>query len=257
MVRPLTRRKKNGCLYVRPSAVEAHIAEALGQDEVTLKHRLLVTHKSSPEYLRSECLVHLIREAVRGNKEHDHNQTLIVLLSRCQANLKTTIASRVPNAVDVRNTVLQEFGTLLAEDAADNDSQELDYYECRFASALASLRKDVLNQELKHVNRNLELPTETEIDGYDEDLLERIGSICRNPDLVTSRLCDELVSAIDNELTPGEREAVGLCYVMEYKVESADPDEITAATICKRSGRTIRIWLSKAVAKLSRFKEEL
>ena len=257
MVRPLTRRKKNGCLYVRPSAVEAHIAEALCQDKATLERRLLVTDRSSPEYLRSECLVHLIREAVRGETEDDYNQTLRVLLSRCEANLRSSIVSRVPNAADVRSTVLAEFSMLLAVDASDNKSDELDYYECRFASALASLRKDILKHELKQVNRNAELPVEMEFDGYDEDVLERIGAIWRNPDLETSRLRDELVSAIDNELAPGERDAVVLCYVMGYKVESANPGEVTAATRCNCTGRTVRNRLTSAAAKLSRIKEEL
>lgn len=257
MVRPLTKHKKNGDLYVRPSAVEAHIAEALCQDEATLERRLLVTDKSSPEYLRSECLVHLIREAVRGKKEHDHSQTLSVLLSRCEANLRSTIASQVPNAAAVRSMVLGEFSMLLAEDGADNESRELDYYECRFASALASLRKDVLNQELEHMNRNVELPAEREIDGYDEAVLERSGAMWGNPDQEMSPLRDELVSAIDNELTPEERNAVVLCYVMGYKVESANSDEVTAATRCNCTGRTIRNRLSSAAAKLSRFKEEL
>jgi len=62
--------------------------------------------------------VHLIREAVRGNREHDHSQTLSVLLSRCKENLRSKVAPNLPNAAEVRSTVLGEFSLLLAEDAS-------------------------------------------------------------------------------------------------------------------------------------------
>jgi len=54
-----------------------------------------------------------------------------------------------------------------------------------------------------------------------------------------------------------ERDAVVLVHVLGYKVESGDPDEDTAATRCKCTGRTIRNRLMRAAAKLSRFKEAM
>ena len=53
-----------------------------------------------------------------------------------------------------------------------------------------------------------------------------------------------------------ERKAFVLCRVYGYKVESTDPNEITAAVLCECTGRTIRNRLSRAESKLWRLKEE-
>ena len=257
MVRALTKRKKDGELYVRPRAVETQIADVLHQDEGTVGRRLLVTDKASSEYLCSECLVHLVREGVRVGNECRQNKALRVLLSRCRANLESKVAHSVPNADDVRNSVLGEFSELLASDACDDGCEELDFYECRFGSAFAALRKDVVYRELRHVNRNLALPDEKEIDVHGGDALERIAEAFASPDLETSRFRNELASAINNELTPEEQRAVTLCHGMGYKVESTNPDETTAATLCNCTGRIFRNRLSQAAAKLSRFKEDV
>ena len=63
MVRPLTKRKKKGGLYVRPRAVEIAIRAALREDWTTLSRRLEIKDLRSPEHLSSECLVHLVRDA--------------------------------------------------------------------------------------------------------------------------------------------------------------------------------------------------
>ena len=48
-----------------------------------------------------------------------------------------------------------------------------------------------------------------------------------------------------------EREAFLLVEKMRYKIESKDPHEKTAATICDVSGRTIRTRLHDAKCKLA------
>lgn len=58
-------------------------------------------------------------------------------------------------------------------------------------------------------------------------------------------------------LPPDERDAVILVHGLGYQEESDDPDEVTAATRCNCTGRTIRNRLTRAAAKLSRFKEDL
>ena len=58
-------------------------------------------------------------------------------------------------------------------------------------------------------------------------------------------------------LPADERDAVILVHVLGYKEESEDPAEETAATRCNCTGRTIRNRLTRAAAKLSRFKEAL
>jgi DNA-directed RNA polymerase specialized sigma24 family protein len=69
-------------------------------------------------------------------------------------------------------------------------------------------------------------------------------------------LREPLVTAIE-ALPLDERKAVILVHVLGYKEESQDADEETAATRCKCTGRTIRNRLTRAAAKLSRFKEDI
>jgi DNA-directed RNA polymerase specialized sigma24 family protein len=65
-----------------------------------------------------------------------------------------------------------------------------------------------------------------------------------------------LLDAI-NGLPPDERDAVILVHVFGYKEESDDPNEETAATRCNCTARTIRNRLTRAAARLVRFKEAL
>ena len=67
---------------------------------------------------------------------------------------------------------------------------------------------------------------------------------------------EPFVQAIE-ALPPDEREAVMLVHIFGYKEESENPEEETAATRCNCTGRTIRNRLTRAAAKLSRFKEDL
>ena len=98
MVRPLTKRKRDGVRYVRPRAIESEIAIALQDDRGTLRHRLMVTDIESPSYLSSECLVHLFRDAHRKGDDRRMSAILPVLLGRCEAILKTTIVESEPGA---------------------------------------------------------------------------------------------------------------------------------------------------------------
>ena len=259
MVRPLTKRTQKGRPYVRPPAVEAAIRGALREDRETLRRRLEITDFRSPEHLSSECLVHLSRDACRKEDDRRMNAVIPVLLGRCEAILRTKIPDSEPGAGEMREAVLDRFTEVLARGCVDERSDELDFYECRFNQALRALRIDVV----KHKRVRL-LPTVEVARAGDGDalplsegdwlaLLSEAGRIAATQE--QSALLEEVKEAIE-ALPADEREAFVLCRVYGYKVESADPDEITAAVLCKCTGRTIRNRLSRAEAKLWRSKEE-
>lgn len=259
MVRSLTKRNKKGVLYTRPQAIEAHIEGALQDDMPTLRRRLSVTDKASPEYLLSECLIHIFRDAFRAGDDQRRDAVLVVLLGRCEAILKAKISDRVPNADVLRDYVLSEFSDLLASDGTGEMPDELDFYECKFNLAFRALYVDVLRQELPKVNLNEELPDDRDKgdpDAYEDpyvDVPEELRTRATQLDLLSMK---DLRRAID-ALPPDECKAVILCHVMGYKEESEDPDQITAATLCDCTGRTIRNRLSRAAAKLLKFKEDV
>lgn len=63
MARPLTRvNKKTGKIYIRPADVEAHIDHVMALGFPEALRRATINDRTSPDYLGSECLVHLVRE---------------------------------------------------------------------------------------------------------------------------------------------------------------------------------------------------
>ena len=254
MVRQLTKCNKDGVRYIRPQAVESAIEGALRDDLPTLERRLSVTDKKSADYLRSECLVHLIRDALRRKDNQSLNAVLPILLGRCEANLKANISGRLPNAELLRKDVLSEFSELLASDHTGERPDELDFYECRFNSAFSTLRFDAVHQEMRRVKRTVKLPDHREggeIEA-DEEVFARISQRLQIPEAQQNSVFLEEVSRAIDTLPSDEREAFILCRVFGYKEESADPNEVTAAMLCNRTGRTIRNRLSRAATKLSR-----
>jgi len=258
MARPLTKRTKGGVLYSLPPAVETDIDRALLDDLATLRRRLLITERASPDYLQSETLVHLIRESIRTADDRRRDVVLPVLLGRCEAILKVKVSDGLPNPEALREAVLSDFSEVLASDGVGEQPAELDYYECRFNHAFRTLRLDVLNRELAAVNAVADLPEqrdEGESDAYD-DVLARVTEAFHTPATQESTLfLKDLWKAI-KALPRAERKAVILVFVLGYEEESDDPEKVTAATRCKCTGRTIRNRLSRAAAKLSVLKED-
>lgn len=258
MVQALTKRNKVGELYVRPPAIEAEITSALLDDWAAFRCRLLVMDRTSTDYLHSESLVHIIRDAHRKGDELRRDAVLTALLVRCEAILKAKVSSQLPNAEQLREEILSEFCELFASDGTGDQPNELDFYECRFHSAFRTLRLDIVKREMGEVNRVAELPDEhdaSEPNDY-EDTFARVSEAFRTPATQESNFfLEELWGAI-NALPPDERAAVILVCVMGYDEESDNPKKETAATRCECTGRTIRNRLSRAATKLSRFKED-
>ena len=259
MVRPLTKRTKKGGLYVRPQAVETAIRAALREDWTTLRRRLEITDIRSPEHLSSECLVHLSRDACRKGDDRRMNAILPVLLGRCEAILKTKIPDSEPGASEMQEEVLDRFTEVLARGCIGERADELDFYECRFNRAFHALRVDVVKHKRRRLRRTVEIPRGGDGDEpllSEEEGLALLSEAGRTPATQEqSALLNDVKEAIE-ALPSDERDAFVLCRVYGYKVESTDPNEITAAVRCECTGRTIRNRLSRAEAKLWRSKEE-
>lgn len=102
MAQPLEKTRQDGTLYHRPKNIEAAIDAALAQDLTTQCERALIRDYGSADYLPSECLLHLIRNARRRDDEAAYNALLPLLLARCEANLNSHVASTIPGAGELR-----------------------------------------------------------------------------------------------------------------------------------------------------------
>ena len=263
MARPLTNTKVGGGLYSRPRAVEAQIDEAVCFSRSELQSRLLIADRSAPGYLRSECLVHLVRQGRRSDDQRLMSAVLPVLLGRCEANLLVKVQDGgVPDAASLRQEILEELTDLFVTDGTGDFPDELDFYECRFNKAFRTLRIDTVRRDKRRRKRSIaevDLPPSeaaSEPDAY-EDAFARVSDAFKIlPTQEWDVFREPFVNAIE-ALPDDEREAVILVHVLGYKEESDDPEKETAATRCNCTGRTIRNRLTRAAARLSRFKEDL
>ena len=260
MVRPLTKYRKNGEVYTRPKNVEDEIAEAVTLEQAALKRRLQILNRDVPDYLRSECLVHLVREAIRTENQGRINLVLPRLLSRCEAILRAKLSNdEFPDAESLREEILGEFSEMLASEAAGKHSNELDFYEIRFNLAFRTFRIALVRAERNRTKNVMGLPEPSMGSGeenYDE-VLARLSREMQIPATQESAVSLREIYEAIKALPADERDAFIHCQVMGYKVESEDPGQITAAILCNCSGRTIRNRLARAAAKLKPFKEKL
>lgn len=256
MVQPLVKKSKKGKPYLRPPEIEAAIAAALKQDLATLSGRAAISKATNPQYLPSEVLVYLIRDALRRADERTYNTLLKLLIHRCMINMyKHVPENQGLDASFVREEVIGRLGELFGDDAG-SATGVLDFYEIRFNLAFSKLRIDVVREEAAKATALplLEIEELSE-DETDESVLARLSQAFHSPsDPHEQAEIAALCRAID-ALAPEERDAVVLRYVYGYEVESTNPAEITVAKLCKVSGRTIRSRLKAALARLRRLKE--
>lgn len=256
MARALTKTDRSGKPYTRPGDVEAAIDGAIKQDLDTLAIRARVSDPSKPEFLPMECLVHLLRDAGRRRDDRAMRMLMPPLLARCESVLRSAIPDNsFPNATDMREEILGDFGLLFAEDSSEESSNELDFYECRFFRAFLVFRFGYLRRERARVKQFIPLPVANEPDSRssEEDVFAKVSEAFRSqPTQFGTVFEEELTKAIDN-LPPEERKAVILCHVLGLKEESEDPSALTAASLCGVSGRTVRNRLTRAAKMLSQF----
>ena len=263
MARPLTKTKAGGALYTRPFAVETNIDEAICLSRTDLRTCLLIADRNAPRYLRSECLVHLMREGRRFHDQQLMSAVLPVLLRRCEVILLHKVPDGgMPHAADLRQEILEDLTDLFVTDGTGDFPNVLDFYECRFNKAFKALRLDAVDRYERRRKRSI---TEVDLSLFEaaseadthEDTISRVSDAFKIPPTQESDVFREQLGKAIEALPADERKAVILVHVFGYKVESVDPEEETAATRCNCTGRTIRNRLKRAAASLSRFKEDL
>jgi hypothetical protein len=251
MARPLTKKDETGVLYTRPKSIEATIDVALIQDRATLSQRAQATHRNSWDHLPSECLVHLIRDAIRRGDQHLASALMPPLLVRCEASLKRTVPDGgFRNAEAIREEILSSFALLFTDDA---EEEALDYYECKFNRAFRSLRINHVRAEVRARKQLTDLPEVTTPDGelmLDADVLAKLAQAAKiGPSQEDHVYLPQVLKAID-ELPPDQRRAFVLRRII------GDTEERVAANEGVE-GRTIRNRIERADARLKKLKEDL
>jgi hypothetical protein len=253
MARPLLKKNEKGVL-TRPPGIEAKIDAALTQDWATLSRRARVTDPRSPDFLPSECLVHLIREAIRREDDRVASVLMPQLLNRAEANLLRTVPdSRMRDAEAVRQEILSSLALMFTEDGSEGHEDELDFYECKFLRSLRFLRIDHVRKANSQRKELTDLPEVVTEDGdvmLEEDLLARLSRKARiGASQEDHAYLPEVIKALDM-LPPDQKRAVVLRRLIGHTEEQT-------AKICKVDKRTIRNRLARADMQLKKLKEDL
>lgn len=253
MVQALTNRTKEGVLYSRPPEVEAQIGPIKDIQLSDLVKLLIIRDRSSPKYLKSETLVHLIRDSVRSRDEQLMNVIAPVLFTRCETILNIHVYDSLPNVETFREDILLDFCEMLMNGQPD----KLDYFEIKFHHAFRTFYVNAITEFIRKSGREAEPAVssgENEDFNYDE-AFAGLSSDCLSPETQPGMAINEKIYDALYDLPPDQCKAVVLHRILGYKIESENPDEKTVATLCNTTGRTIRNRLSRANKRLSKLKE--
>jgi RNA polymerase sigma factor (sigma-70 family) len=250
MAQPLTMTYPDGKPYRRPAEIEITIDAALAQDLKTQYDRALIRDFASPDYLPSECLLHLIRDAQRRNDERAFNGLLPRLLARCEANLNARVDSKLRQAPQLRKDILGDFAELIA-----TDGPQLDFFEIRFNKAFVTFRETRVRKERTYQRSQTTMPEiPDEIESVEQELeseiVARLGDLQSDDGNPEDRLYrKQLLAAIKN-LPPDQLDAFVLVYLNGLT-------QAEAAKQCGVTERTIFNRLTRALKTLDRLKEDV
>jgi DNA-directed RNA polymerase specialized sigma24 family protein len=253
MARPLLKKNEKGVL-TRPPGIEAKIDAALTQDWATLSRRARVVDPQSPDFLPSECLVLLSRDAIRRGDDRVARVLMQQLLNRAEANLLRTVPdTRMRDAESVRQEILSSLMMLFTQDGSEGHEDDLDFYECKFLRALRLLRIDHVRKALASRRELTDLPEASNEQGeptLDDEMLARLSRMASIGPSQEDRLyLPEVIKALD-KLPPDQKRAVVLRRIIGHTEEQT-------AKICKVDKRTIRYRLARADKQLRKLKEDL
>jgi hypothetical protein len=253
MPRPLRKTQRDGTLYRRRPEIEASLDELLAQPWARLVDRCSVTDPAKPEYLPSESLLHLVREAKLDNSD-DHFEALYrELRRRVLARLPRPEVGRTAEGkplesqtkVEAVEAVMDWFQELLMLDRQGYE-ERLDYLEVNFDHAVAAARSTAKRSAWRRENRSVPMTYDDETSELNAEIEE--AAAAQNP-ISESKLDDpdyrsRLYAAIERLPEP-QRLVMGLL-LKGYPIESKEPGVHDIVSILGCAEKTVRNRRDKA-----------
>lgn len=247
-VRPLTRRRQSGEVYLRPPEVQRVLEATAGMTFTALVRRARATDTSAGDYLPSECLVYCVREAHRAGQRQVMNSLMEALLRRSVGTVARLLHS-LPGGDPAQ--AAQDVISTLTRRIVDLSGDDGDFYQVRYMLGLQSLVTTVYGQYRRRANQSL--------------AHRRIG----NPDPQENERQRDVDVPDDHALDPAElaacREALGhlpeplrelfVLRAYGWPIESNDPSVPSLDAYFGVSARTIRNRLDRARSILEPWRE--
>jgi len=254
-VAPLRKRRGDGQPYTRPAEIEARIAALSRFSTPELVEQVRIDDPSDPRYVPSECVLYFVRRPASLDDEGALLALFTVLRQRALAAVPVP-DRRVPgsskkaqNAADleIRDAVLHKFQELLCRDRTAYE-EHLDYYECRFNSALASLRATARRGVRREASRHEPLESECEPNAPTAEVESALAAIGNSSPCDDFLFRSKLLVAISS-LPPNERRVVEL-YLDGVPIDSKEEGVTTMVNVLNCSEKTVRNRRDRAFAKL-------
>lgn len=236
-LRPLTKLDSSGEPLTRQPEIEAQIISILALDKHELLRRVAIGSQQSPDYLREETLIYLLREANAARDFETENAVSKVLRERTRNLVYKRIRKTVQNidaAEDLTSDVLSE---MFAGFSTPDDRH--DFAQARFGLFIKRFTDNLLRKTVK--TRKYELLTDSIDETNEEGFSIQLEAASR---ISETDLRD--IKKMLNMLPPQIAQAYVLRHYHGWQIESGDPNEETISKFCGVSEKTIRNRLGKA-----------
>lgn len=252
MVTPLTKCYPDGRPYRRMVHIEARLAELVDLPFDDIVRLGAITTRSSPDYIPSECLTHLLRMTQRDNHNGRFNRLYPLLLKRFLKVLPGNASDEdVPidsRASDIRDWAKNRFHLLIAQSASGGDG--LDFYEVHFDGAVARLRLSARAAVGRRAAR--EMPIERDPDTQElGPAIEAAAARDREGDgefLLDEHFRFRLLAEIDR--LPREQREVVTMLMNNIQTEAQDPATPSIAGLLGCEPRTVQNRRARAIKAL-------
>ncbi len=244
-VKALTKCRSDGTLYTRRTDVEEALARLIEQSREEIIAALKIRDTSSPLYVKSECIVYLIRDTRHDNDESYFNDLYRELMRRLSSALPRVAGERIDvsesvHAADARDRVKDTFVRKLIEDRAEPGSA-LDYFEVMFAGAIAALRTTSMHRARRLAARTEAIEAGQETNEPSLAVERAVGSLDLKEELLSddpiyrSRVADAIRSL------PDKLRRVVELIMRDMPIDSSDDSVMTIRkAIAVKSEKTVR-----------------
>jgi len=256
MPKPLTNRRRDGQIYCRPPEIDAAIDAMLVLSRTSILVRLACRNATDLDYIPSEALVHLLRDARADNDQGYFTALYCELIRRIARALPQPHIRSVDGKLakdvrleEVRNAVLQRFDDCVVEDRY-RPGTALDIFEFRFSYTIEKMREKAwkrrYRESVRRHPKTVEM-LEMSVDSGDREFAGLRDKLFSDP---TSRIL--LYAEIDSLPEPDRRMFQML--VADFPIESNKPGEIsitgTIGCDCKTVWNRRKAFIERMRAKL-------
>jgi len=249
---PLAKCFPDGKPYTRRTDVEEDLRRLVVLPREEILAALRIRDRSSPQHLKSECIVHLIRETRTDNDERYFGELYKELMRRIDTALPRVAGERVDGQENVhasaaRDQIAGRFREKLSEDRTSPGTW-LDYYEVMFADAIAALRTTHMGRARKQAARTETIESNDDTNEPSLAVERAVGSF----DIKEELLSDDpiyrsrLAAAIRN--LPDKHRRVIELTIRDIPIDSSDDSVMTIRKLIGvKSEKTVRNRRNEAI----------